>query len=103
MKKRNSNHRVVFNLVVIIVLAIAIMCSVGFVVSAKSDKSSSDINSYYQSIRVESGDTLWSIATEYCPDTQEISDYIDEIKSINSIKNDTIKAGDYIIVSVYTY
>ena len=101
MKKSSNKNRVVFNLVAIIVLVAAIMCSVGFVVSAKSDKSSSDINTYYQSVRVESGDTLWSIATEYCPDTQEISDYIDEIKSINSIKNDTIKAGDYIIVSIY--
>lgn len=101
MKNRNNKHRVVFNLVVVIVLAAAIMCSVGFVVSAKSDKTSSDTDSYYQSIRVESGDTLWSIATEYCPDTQEIGDYIDEIKAINSIKTDTIKAGDYIIVSIY--
>ncbi len=101
MKKSNNKNRVVFSLVAIIVLVAAIMCSVGFVVSAKSDKSSADINTYYQSVRVETGDTLWSIATEYCPDTQEISDYIDEIKSINSIKNDMIKAGDYIIVSIY--
>lgn len=101
MRKRNNKHRVVFSLVAIVVLAVAIMCSVGFVVSAKSDKALSDTDSYYQSIRVDSGDTLWSIATEYCPDTQEISDYIEEIKSINNIKTNTIKAGDYIIVSIY--
>lgn len=100
--KKNKKNRVVFSLVTIIVLVVTIMCSVRFVVSAKSDKSASDINTYYQSVRVESGDTLWSIASEYCPDTKEITDYIEEIKSINSIKNELIKAGDYIIISIYT-
>lgn len=101
MKRNNNKHYINFSLLTIIVLTAAIICSVGFVVSAKSDRASSEINSYYQSVRIQSGDTLWSIAEEYCPDTQDINDYIEDIKSINNIRNNTIKAGDYIIVSIY--
>ncbi|MBQ9885835.1 MAG: LysM peptidoglycan-binding domain-containing protein [Lachnospiraceae bacterium] len=101
MKKRNSKHHSIFNLFTVFVLTAAIICSIGFVVSAKSNKSSYDADSYYQSIRIEAGDTLWTIAEEYCPSSHDIHDYIETVKSINDIKNNTIKAGDYIIVTVY--
>ncbi len=100
MKKKNNRRHTIFNLLTLFILTAAILCSVGFAVSANSDKASDKTNTYYQSVRVQSGDTLWSIAEEYCPYTQEIDDYIDDIKTINNIKNTNIKAGDYIIVSV---
>lgn len=101
MKKTNKRTHRITSLLTITALITVILCTTGFVVSANSDKSFADTDSYYQSVRIDSGDTLWSIAEEYCPDKLDIYDYIDDIKDINNIKNNTIKAGEYLIVTVY--
>lgn len=101
MKKMNKQNHKMINLLTITVLVAIIVCTAGFAVSANSDKASSASDSYYKSVRISSGDTLWTIAQEYCPDTIDIHSYIDNIKSINDIKNNTIKTGEYIIVAIY--
>jgi cell division protein YceG involved in septum cleavage len=56
-----------------------------------------------KSVKIESGDTLWSIANDYM--TKEYSDitlYIEEIKRSNGLADDTIHEGHYIIVPYYT-
>lgn len=61
-------------------------------------------NKIYTSIQIEEGDSLWSIAKDYY--TDDFSDYnelIDEIKSINNMKDDNIKTGCYIIVPHYIH
>ena len=58
---------------------------------------------YFVSIQVEADDTLWSIADKYM--TEEYaskSEYISEVKSINNMSGDTIHAGSYIVVPVYS-
>lgn len=57
----------------------------------------------YKSIMVESGDTLWNIAERYYDSSRcTVSEYVDEIKSMNNITSDKIKSGDYIIISYST-
>ncbi len=57
---------------------------------------------YYTSIEVSVGDSLWSIAEEYMDaGNQSVYDYIDEIKAINGLKSDQIRAGEYLMVSYY--
>ncbi|MEH2948000.1 LysM peptidoglycan-binding domain-containing protein [Sporofaciens sp. JLR.KK001] len=59
---------------------------------------------YYTSIEVSTGDSLWSIAEEYMDArNQSVYDYIDEIKEINGLKSDQIRAGEYLMVSYYGY
>ena len=59
---------------------------------------------YYTSIEVSAGDSLWSIAEEYMDArNQSVYDYIDEIKEINGLKSDQIRAGEYLMVSYYGY
>lgn len=56
----------------------------------------------YKSIMIEYGDTLWDIAKEYYDSSScTIPEYIDELKSINSLDCDNIQSGSYIIVSYY--
>ncbi len=47
----------------------------------------------YTQIMVEEGDSLWSIAAEHMPEGYNIYDYIDELKMLNHIDGDIIKAG----------
>ncbi len=54
------------------------------------------------SIEIEKGDTLSSIAQEYAKSEADYEDYINEVKNINSIKDDTIHSGCYLMVPVYT-
>ena len=46
---------------------------------------------------------LWSIAAEYMDEEhyESITDYIDEIKSMNSLAGDSIHYGEYLIVPYY--
>lgn len=58
---------------------------------------------YYRSIAVSSEDTLWSIAQEYMEPGyyDSVDDYIREVKSINSLSNDSIRYGDYLVIPYY--
>lgn len=47
----------------------------------------------YKQIVVEEGDSLWKIATEYMPKGYDVYDYMDEMKLLNHIDCDIIKAG----------
>lgn len=55
--------------------------------------------SYYKSIQIKSGDSLWSIASEYTKDTDiKIQDYIHQLMQMNGLKEETIHAGQYLTV-----
>ena len=54
------------------------------------------------SIRIEEGDTLWSIAEEYrSEEYNDINKYIEEIRSSNGLFDDIIHEGCYLIVPYY--
>lgn len=54
------------------------------------------------SVKIEKNDSLWSIASAYYTDDFEsIQDMITEIKQINGLKSDMIKAGNCIVVPYY--
>lgn len=60
-------------------------------------------NKYYTSVRVEEGDTVWSIADRYIADSQVSKrDYVDEICRLNSLTDGNVRSGDYIVVSYYS-
>lgn len=54
----------------------------------------------YEHITVHYGDTLWSIAGEYCPEWMDKRDYIDYITADNGCTAD-ILPGQHIGVRVY--
>ena len=53
----------------------------------------------FQSIEIESGTTLTSIAQEYS--ISDYDNYIEEVKKINNLHDDTIHAGCYLMIPVY--
>lgn len=74
----------------------------GFRANAKDDSSQVSYK-YYKSVAVSNNDTLWSIAEKYMDEEHydSINDYIAEVKRMNSLKNDTIHYGEYLIVPYY--
>lgn len=79
-------------------LMVVICLSVSSVVWANSKKDET-VYKYYTSIEIRPGDSLWSIASEYCFDmNMSVNDYIHEIKILNHLSSDAITSGQYLTV-----
>lgn len=61
---------------------------------------------YYKSVKIQKGDSLWSIAKEYMNDNYDsVYDYIDELVILNQLEDreiNQIQEGDYLTVAYYT-
>lgn len=71
--------------------------------SNAKDNSTEASYKYYKSIVVSNGDTLWTIAEEYmdAEHYDSINDYIREVKSMNTLTDDTIHYGEYLVIPYY--
>lgn len=67
------------------------------------EASTPDIHQYYKSIQIEEGDTLWGIAQEYkARSGMTTAEYVNELKNINRLKDDTIHTGHYLTVVYFS-
>ncbi|MDE6433983.1 MAG: LysM peptidoglycan-binding domain-containing protein [Lachnospiraceae bacterium] len=95
-KITNNNIMLISLLVITIILSLTI----GFRMVHANE--SVEYEKSFVSIEIESGDTLTSIAQAYAPSSAVYADYIVEVKNINNLQNDTIHAGCYLMIPVYT-
>ena len=106
LQKREAvvrRQRSVFAVVLIVLISLGILLGSNMNAFASSKADIASYNKYYTSIRIESGDTLWSIADEYIADFNlSKEDYIHEICQLNQISEDEIHAGAYIIIPYYS-
>ncbi len=85
-----------------LVLVISGLCGKGVVNSMAKESPAEPVSRYYTSVRVEEGDSLWSIAKEYGTNSgKSMSEYITELQQINHLAGDTIHAGNYLTVFYY--
>lgn len=98
------------NTILIIIVSIGLILT-GFLIGSLFDKpvhvnaqvSQEAEHKYYTSVKITSGDSLWSIAEEYRTDEcGDIKEYIREIKSLNKLKTDKIHAGEYLLIPYYS-
>ena len=73
--------------------------TVGVIRNVKAD-SQHNYNKSFISIEIKEGDTLTSIAKEYSI-SNNYDQYIDEVRSINNLRNDTIHTGCFLLIPVY--
>ena len=87
---------------VFIVIALFIIFG-GIIVQGKVIAASSPSREkVYTSVRLNYGDSLWSVASQYCEgSSEEVRRYVEELKEINGIVNErSLKAGNYLTVYV---
>ena len=54
---------------------------------------------YYKSVEIQEGDSLWGLAKEYREGgTLSAREYVEELKRMNNLKEDTIHTGQYLTV-----
>ena len=51
-----------------------------------------------ETYRVRSGDSLWSISGEYCPDSVDRQEWINKVRKINDIDGSIIYPGQVITI-----
>ena len=101
MRMKRLIRNSIFTLCAVILLAVSINA-----ISAQAttkEEALTHTYKYYKSIEIAKGDSLWTIAEAYTDGSAAaVRDCVKEMRSINSLKNDTIKAGDRIIVPYYS-
>ncbi len=95
-------ERRIIALAVILVIAFGILLGTSINAFASS-KDSLEYHKYYTSIKVESGDTLWTIADHYMTGCDmDKQSYIEEVCQLNGLTDGQIHSGDYLIVAYYS-
>ena len=107
-RAKQRRAKVVARRKMILLLTTVLFITIGSVVFgtifSKAKNPSADITQfkYYKSITIEQGDSLWSIAEEYCTDAYEDTrEYVDELKELNSLTSDIIHEGQHLLVAYY--
>ena len=106
LRKREAivrKQRTFFVILITLLISLGILLgsSMNALASSKADVSS--YYKYYTSVKIEEGDTLWSMADEYIGNFNlSKAEYIKEICQINDISKNEIYAGDYIVIPYYS-
>ena len=93
LKKRHILHRL------LLINSILLIMLLGTIMVNASDTKQPD--KYYTSVMIEQHDTLWSLESQYNNGTEDRDTYINNIKQLNHMSNDTIIDGSYILLYFY--
>lgn len=96
-RRKIYNNRIMLTVAMVMVFVLMILGSMKLVYADKGV----EYEKSFLSFEVKEGDTLTSIAAEYAISEAEYSDYMEEVKSINNLKDDTIHAGCYLMIPIY--
>lgn len=98
MRKTLSSKLIIFSLVIIFII---VFWGGKHIFASSGNKK--PYNKYYTSVRVEDGDTIWTIADKYIEGfAVDKRDYVEEICKLNKLSDGKVQSGNYIIVSYYS-
>lgn len=87
----------------ILFISLLILLGSGIHAFASSSSEPAEQHKYYTSVRVQSGDSVWTIADQFLLDSNMSKEqYVKEICEINNLSDGKIYAGEYLTVSYYS-
>ena len=96
--KTNKRKLLLFVLAAALIAAIIIFRA-ATVISSAEKKTAEEPVKRYISYEIQSGDTLWSIAEQYCREYGiSKTSYIEDVKKINHLESNRIRSGSHLIV-----
>ena len=103
-RKRQQRMKGIISISALIISIVIVFSISGMVTNARSTNDKQEYK-YFMSYEIESGDSLWSIASDHCDiHYDSIEDYIEEICIINSISSDSrLIAGSHLIIPYYSF
>lgn len=102
-KQQTMLRRIAVIVITICIMICGVLIGSGIMAAGRS-KASDDHASfkYYTSIRIEQGDSLWTIACAHMGEEyNSVQDYIDEVRELNGLKSDDIHSGQYLTIPYY--
>ena len=100
-KRQVAKQKMFFLLAALLIITLGSIVFGSIFSSAKNPESDIPKYKYYKSIEIESGDSLWSIAQEYCEPHADVREYVNELKELNSLTSSDIHAGQHLVVTYY--
>lgn len=89
-------------LVIIVITVCVILFTNKNVTNADENGEFVKLNKYYKTITIETGDSLWSIASEYKTGSHKTTkEYVKELKSMNNLSSDQIVSGQKLLVAYF--
>ena len=83
----------------IAVLLLIVLITASFLVLNFVGRSTMDRVEWQEEVyRVQSGDSLWAISGDYCPDDVDRREWIAEIRELNGLNDSTIHPGQRLTV-----
>lgn len=103
MKKSKSNYKkrkmYMGTMMTIYLVLFSLATFSGFAKQTKAEVDSHKVLLFVDRVKVEEGDTLWSIAEEHHSEYYNSTwEYVEAIKECNGLSGDMIKAGSYLMV-----
>ena len=100
---RETELRRYIYIIGVVIAVLLISFTVSLFLSTKNAQAAANKQSItYTSVRIAEGESLWSIAQANYSGGDIVS-YIDEIKALNDLHTDDLKAGSYLILPIQTY
>lgn len=93
-RRSNLNRRIWIGLVV---LAILLPFAGTMAMGGQEVK---ETKTYYESVQIHAGDTLWDLAKSYKSDGQNTEQMVAEIMELNVMSSSNIRAGEKIIIPI---
>lgn len=85
-----------FTVILLIVLVIASILALNYAFQPTMDRIAWAETTY----RVGAGDSLWTIASNYCPDGVDLREWIEEVRALNDLHDSVIHPGQTLTVLV---
>ena len=103
MGKRGRKHilrKRMRNLFAAAILALAGSVVFGTFLVSAHENTGNDVYTYYRSIEIQPGDTLWDIAEEtMTSEYDSTAEYVQVLKDMNNLSSDHIQSGMHLMIA----
>lgn len=90
--------KILSNPLIAVLLLIVLIAASFLVLSLAGQSTMGRVEWQEESYRVQSGDSLWAISYEYCPDDVDRREWVEEVRTINGLTSSVIHPGQQLTV-----